>query len=63
MSAQADNTEHTDSLECEWCSAWVPPLTRNVDGRGFTYPRDEQGDVTCEFCLQLPAYHVRMGHA
>jgi hypothetical protein len=52
-----------DVLECEWCGCDVPPLTCNVTGFGFTYPRDEDGDVCCAACRELPPYFVPMGHA
>lgn len=57
------DSEDPNALECEWCSKWVAPMGRNVDGRGFTYLRDESGDIICPDCLILPCHHVRAGNA
>lgn len=62
-----DRTNHgsTDpnALECDWCCIWVAPIAQNVDGRGHTYLRDEEGDIICPDCKLLPPFFVRSGDA
>ena len=58
-----EDSADPNAIECEWCSTWVAPIARNVDGRGHTYLRDEDGDIVCPDCLILPNYYVRAGNA